>query len=25
VTCAGTPAELDAQPDLMARHLGIER
>ena len=25
VTCTGTPAELDAQPDLMARHLGIER
>jgi len=25
VTCAGTPAELDAQPDLMARHLGIDR
>ncbi len=24
VTCAGTPAELEAQPDLMARHLGIE-
>jgi len=25
VTCAGTPAELDAQPDLISRHLGIER
>jgi branched-chain amino acid transport system ATP-binding protein len=25
VTCAGTAAELEAQPDLISRHLGIER